>query len=131
MIVLAHGQLLPELLAAEYPLKFMDLYGSYSVSYLSLFFDSIGVGHHAWAVYYATRPYCCKSMLDAERASIEGGGGGDESKPQILRVHSAELLAATGSPTGGSKKKAAPVKAGGGFVHVPPSSTVAGGGRKV
>ena len=27
MIVLAHGQLLPELLAAEYPLKFMDMYG--------------------------------------------------------------------------------------------------------
>jgi len=27
MIVLAHGQLMPELLAAEYPLRFMDMYG--------------------------------------------------------------------------------------------------------
>ena len=30
MIVLAHGQLMPELLAAEYPLRFMDMYGQSS-----------------------------------------------------------------------------------------------------
>jgi len=98
MIVLAHGQLLPELLAAEYPLRFMDMFGSYSVGYMSLFFDAIGVGHHAWAVYFATRPFCCKSVVDGEKS---------EAKPAILRVNSAELFAATGSPVGASKKKMA------------------------
>jgi len=102
MIVLAHGQLMPELLAAEYPLRFMDMYGSYSVCYMSLFFDSIGVGHHAWAVYYATRPFCCKSLM-AGQASV--------AQPEILRVQSAELLAATGSPLGNGAKK--PVAGGG------------------
>ena len=91
MIVLAHGQLMPELLAAEYPLRFMDMYGSYTISYISLFFDAIGVGHHAWAVFYATRPFCCKAVMTGAEA---------EAKPAILRVASAELLAATGSPLG-------------------------------
>ena len=100
MIVLAHGQLLPELLAAEYPLRFMDMYGSYTVTYISLFFDSIGVGHHAWAVYYLTRPFCCKSIML---------GNADEAKPEILRVQSAELLAATGSPLGSKKSMQAVV----------------------
>ena len=44
-LTLAFGQLMPELLAAEFPLRFMDLYGSYSVGCLSLVFDAIGVGH--------------------------------------------------------------------------------------
>ena len=44
-ITLAHGQLMPELLAAEFPLRFMNMYGSYTIGALSLIFDGIGVGH--------------------------------------------------------------------------------------
>lgn len=83
MIVLAHGQLLPELLAAEFPLRFMDMYGSFSVTYMSLFFDSVGVGHHAWAVYYVTRPLCCKGVMSGDQK---------EAKTEILRVNSAEIF---------------------------------------
>ena len=56
MVVLSFGQLMPELLAAEYPLRFMDMYGSYSIVACSLFFDQCAVGHAAWAIYYAIRP---------------------------------------------------------------------------
>jgi len=55
LTVLAFGQLMPELLAQEYPLRFMNMPGSYSVCVVSLFFDGVGVGHAAWAFYYFTR----------------------------------------------------------------------------
>ena len=54
-IVLSFGQLMPELLAAEYPLRFMNLPGSYTVVCISLFMESIGVGHCAWIVYSLLR----------------------------------------------------------------------------
>ena len=73
-----------------------SLPGSYSITYLSLFFDAVGVGHHAWAVFYATRQLCCKSIMS---------GAKEAAKPEILRVHSAELLAATGSPLGAGAGK--------------------------
>jgi len=58
MIVLSCGQLMPELLAAQYPLRFMDMYGSYSVVYISLIFDMyVGTGHAAWLIFYASRKY--------------------------------------------------------------------------
>jgi hypothetical protein len=59
LIVLSFGQLMPELLAQEYPLRFMNMPGSLTVGRISLFFDKIGVGHCAWTVYYATRRLCC------------------------------------------------------------------------
>ena len=62
-MILAFAQLLPELLAAHYPLRFMNLYYSYTVCYISLFFDAIGVGHAAWAMYYVTRPFLCGSSM--------------------------------------------------------------------
>ncbi len=58
-IVLAFAQLLPELLAAEYPLRFMNMPGAYSVVNVCLLFDSFGVGHASWAIYFASRRYCC------------------------------------------------------------------------
>jgi hypothetical protein len=48
LIVLSFGQLMPELLAQEYPLRFMNMFGSYSVGAVSLYADAIGVGHCAW-----------------------------------------------------------------------------------
>ena len=93
MVVLAFGQLCPELLAQEYPLRFMNLPLSYSVCYASLFFDGVGVGHAAWAFYYASRNLFCKSYY-AERMA---GGHVEEQKPSIIRVDSAEVFAASPS----------------------------------
>jgi hypothetical protein len=59
MITLAFAQLCPELLAARYPLFFMDMYGSYSVVCLSLGIEAVGIGHCAWLVYFSTRKFLC------------------------------------------------------------------------
>lgn len=45
LTTLAFGQLMPELLAAEYPLRFMNMWMSVAIGYISLIFDAIGVGH--------------------------------------------------------------------------------------
>ena len=55
LIVLSFGQLNPELLAAEYPLRFMNMRGSYFICWMSLVFDALGVGHCGWATYYVFR----------------------------------------------------------------------------
>lgn len=94
LVVLSFGQLMPELLAAEYPLRFMDMPGSYSIVWCSLFFDQCAVGHAAWAIYYGLRPFTCKKSMEEDLAA--------EEKPDVIREPSAELLAATGSPWGES-----------------------------
>ena len=94
MIVLSVGQLMPELLAAQYPLRFLDMYGSYSVMYISLVFDWIGVGHAAWFIHYSYK------YLFGNKTHITDSEG---EKPGILKIKSAELLAATGSPDGRSQ----------------------------
>ena len=40
------------------------------------------MGHHAWAVYYVTRPFCCKGVMTQEKPT----------QPTILRVKSAEIF---------------------------------------
>lgn len=87
MVVLAFAQLCPELLASEYPLRFMNLPGSYSIGAICLFFDLCGVGHCAWAVYFVTRQFCCGKYLS------EGDEEDVKTKPAIVRVNSAEVLA--------------------------------------
>ena len=72
LVTLSFGQLMPELLAQEYPLRFMNLVGSYSICYLSLFFDAIGVGHCAWAIYFTTRTLCCSKHIAAGRQEVSG-----------------------------------------------------------
>lgn len=89
-IVLAFSQLLPELLAAEYPLRFQNMIGSFTISRISLLYDAVGVGHCAWAVYYTTRSLFCKGQV------TETGKAVGDSKPSIVRVHSAEVLAMSG-----------------------------------
>jgi hypothetical protein len=87
LVVLAFAQLMPELLAAEYPLRFMNLYGSYSVLCTSLLFDAVGVGHCAWTIYFVTRRFCCKTAM------AEYNAEDNNTKPTIVRVNSAEVLA--------------------------------------
>jgi hypothetical protein len=68
--------------------------------YLSLFFDAVGVGHAAWLMFFATRKLICGKHIGSN------GSETNEIKPSILRVKSAELLAATGSVYGLSSKQA-------------------------
>lgn len=89
-IVLAFSQLLPELLAAEYPLRFQNMLGSFMIARLSLLYDAIGVGHCAWAVYFTTRSLFCQGQVTHDGKALE------DSKPTIIRVHSAEVLAVSG-----------------------------------
>jgi hypothetical protein len=98
LIVLSFGQLNPELLAAEYPLRFMNLRGSYTVCWFSMVFDALGVGHCGWATYFGFRSIFLK-YTDAEGEVQEGMEGADE-KPQIMTIKSAELFYRTGSPDG-------------------------------
>jgi len=64
LVTLAFGQLLPELLAAEFPLKFLNLRACYSVVYISLVFDNLAVGHAAW-VSQSLRPLLSLFVLTA------------------------------------------------------------------
>lgn len=59
LITLSFGQLLPELLAQEFPVQFMNAFGSYSVSAFALVLEQLGVGHFAWAIYYMLRNCIC------------------------------------------------------------------------
>jgi len=82
LIVLSFGQLMPELIAAQYPLRFVDMYGCYSVVYISLFFDAIGVGHCAWLIHYI-RDY----MFPVKELSLE-----TSEKPAVMPYESLHLL---------------------------------------
>ena len=98
LTVLAFGQLFPELLAAQYPLRFLDMYGCYSIVYISLFFDWIGVGHCAWFVHYSFDALSGKADADESEFAHE--------KPTVKRVISPELLAQSGSMIGDYETKA-------------------------
>ena len=101
LIVLAFGQLMPELLAAEYPLKFTNLFPCYSIVYISLVFDWIGVGHCAWAFYYIVRRFTFSTAQDSTQ---EHGHGNTVEKTAVIRVKSAELMHKTGSPYGSPRQ---------------------------
>jgi hypothetical protein len=100
MVVLAFAQLCPELLAAEYPLRFMNLPGAYTVGAVSLIFDNIGVGHCAWAVYYVSRRLLCKGHM-----AVNEGDQVAQTKPTIVKVHSAEIIAALNAQSAKSSGK--------------------------
>ena len=95
MVVLAFAQLCPELTAAEYPLRFMNLPGAYSVGCLSMIFDAVGTGHCAWAVYFVTRKLCCGSAKGEGELENGEAAAAEKVKPAIVRVNSAEILAAS------------------------------------
>lgn len=96
LVTLAFGQLMPELLAQEFPLRFMNLPGSYSIGCISLFFDKVGVGHAAWAIYYTSKNLCCTGH-GVHRNSSSTEENDSDSNDKIIKVRSAEILAA--SPT--------------------------------
>lgn len=48
LVVLAFGQLMPQLIAATHPITMMNLVGSYQVIQLALGFEFIGITHFSW-----------------------------------------------------------------------------------
>ena len=94
LIVLSFGQLNPELLAAEYPLEFMNMRFSYTVCYMSFIFDALGVGHCGWATYYALQ------AVGIKPGDAVAGTESAQLKPEVMRVRSAELMYMTGSVYG-------------------------------
>jgi hypothetical protein len=100
LITLSFGQLMPELIAAEFPLRFLNISICYVTVYISLLFDAIGVGHAAWSVYYISRSLCCKKRQKETNSEMVLS-----EKPAIVRVKSAELLHKTGSPFGNGSEK--------------------------
>jgi len=50
LIVLAFGQLMPQLIAATHPITFMNLVGAWSVVQLCLCFEAVGVCHFSWVL---------------------------------------------------------------------------------
>ena len=95
LLVLSVGQLNPELLAAEYPLRFMNLPGCWLLCRVCHFWDSMAVGHAGWTIYYLTRPMACAGEIE----KIE-----DENHV-VDTPGSAELFHKTGSPYGGPNRQ--------------------------
>jgi len=50
LVVLAFGQLMPQLIAATHPMRFMNLWFSWSVVALTLALEFIGIAHFAWVL---------------------------------------------------------------------------------
>jgi len=50
LIVLAFGQLMPQLIATTNPITFMNLPGTWSVLQLCLCFETVGVTHFSWVL---------------------------------------------------------------------------------
>jgi hypothetical protein len=55
LIVLAFGQLMPQLVAATHPITFMNLPGTWSVIQLCLVFESFGVTHFSWVLSWTVK----------------------------------------------------------------------------
>jgi hypothetical protein len=55
LIVLAFGQLMPQLVAATHPITFMNLVGTWSVIQLCLCFEAVGVTHFSWVLSWTVK----------------------------------------------------------------------------
>ncbi len=93
LLVLSVGQLVPELLAAEYPLRFLNLRGVYAMCRACLFFDNCCVGHAGWTIFYITKPWVCAGEVEAR----------EEEDFKRETPASIELYHKTGSPYGHPK----------------------------
>jgi hypothetical protein len=55
LIVLAFGQLMPQLVAATHPITFMNMPGTWSVIQLCLLFETTGVTHFSWVLSFTMK----------------------------------------------------------------------------
>ncbi len=107
LLVLSIGQLVPELLAAEYPLRFLNMRGTYVICSLCLFFNGCGVGHAGWTIYHLTRGFACKGEVEKTEHSQDTISDADIGcVKKVSLLESAELFHKTGSPYGGPKRAA-------------------------
>jgi len=75
LIVLAFGQLMPQLVAATHPITFMGLPGSWSVIQLCLSFESTGVAHFAWVLASVLRSvFAMGDKEDITNPALKGTG---------------------------------------------------------
>eukprot|EP01041_Mallomonas_annulata_P004164 gene4164-8280_t len=51
LITLTFGQLLPQLLCEEHTIRFLNLPGCYSIIYLGLFIEHLGISHCSWLLF--------------------------------------------------------------------------------
>ena len=58
LVVLAFGQLMPQLIAATHPVTMMNCIGSYQVISLALGFEFIGITHFSWALAEMVKKLC-------------------------------------------------------------------------
>mmetsp|Transcript_124174 Transcript_124174/g.356744 ORF Transcript_124174/g.356744 Transcript_124174/m.356744 type:complete len:381 (-) Transcript_124174:36-1178(-) len=68
LIVLAFGQLMPQLIASRHPIVFCNLYGSMTVLRITLLLEAIGVTHFSWLL-TATVAKACRLGTDDKPTS--------------------------------------------------------------
>merc|ERR1712080_315858 len=79
LIVLAFGQLMPQLIATTNPITFMNLPGTWSVLQLCLGFESVGVTHFSWVLSGTVRfvfTMGAKEHIEAPVHDIKVSAGG-------------------------------------------------------
>lgn len=55
LVVLAFGQLMPQLIAATHPIAFMNLPGSYAVVWIALTLERVGITHFSWLLMHVVK----------------------------------------------------------------------------
>jgi len=71
LVVLAFGQLMPQLVASSHPITFMNLRGSWFVIQLCLCFEVIGITHFSWVLTKFVR--FVFGLRDGEEISLDDG----------------------------------------------------------
>lgn len=80
LVVLAFGQLMPQLVAATHPMTVMNLVGAKQVIMLALGFEFVGVTHFSWLLTMIVKT-CCG--LDKRRTNSVG----DDLAKQTIQQH--------------------------------------------
>ena len=80
LVVLAFGQLMPQLIAATHPVTVMNLVGAKQVIMLALGFEFVGVTHFSWLLTMIVKS-CCG--LDKRRTNSVG----DDLAKQTIQQH--------------------------------------------
>lgn len=72
LVVLAFGQLIPQLVAATHPVTFMNLPGTWSVIQLCLVFETCGVTHFSWLTVALVKKLCKLDAIETVEPPVEG-----------------------------------------------------------
>merc|ERR1712142_477798 len=95
LIVLAFGQLMPQLIATTNPITFMNLPGTWSVLQLCLCFEAVGVTHFSWVLSGTVRfvfTMGAKEYIEVSVKDIEVSARGRASKFRGNRLRSSVII---------------------------------------